>query len=157
MKKRQLVSRTRRPTLRPIKRGLTEWTLADRGLHVAAIQAELRSLYGLDFALSMIKLRGYDGPREYWVHNLESITLMSAVAAVTQRIQLFASVVALTMRAASTSISSPAGSPRNISKSGCGRANSFSNGAATTCPNMCRSCAISKRRDARISRAISSR
>jgi pyrimidine oxygenase len=53
--------------------------------------------YGLDFALSMIKLRGYDGPSEYWVHNLESFTLMSALAAVTQRIQLFASVAVLTM------------------------------------------------------------
>ncbi len=53
--------------------------------------------YGLDFALSMIKLRGYDGPSEYWVHNLESFTLMAGLAAVTQRIQLFASVAVLTM------------------------------------------------------------
>jgi pyrimidine oxygenase len=53
--------------------------------------------YGLDFALSMIKLRGYDGPSEYWVHNLESFTLMAGLAAVTRRIQLFASVAVLTM------------------------------------------------------------
>ena len=53
--------------------------------------------YGLDFALSMIKLRGYDGPSEYWIHNLESFTLMAGIAAVTQRIQLFASVAVLTM------------------------------------------------------------
>ena len=53
--------------------------------------------YGLDFALSMIKLRGYDGPSEYWVHNLESFTLMAGIAAVTRRIQLFASVAVLTM------------------------------------------------------------
>ncbi len=59
--------------------------------------AQRAEFYGLDFALSMIKLRGYDGPSEYWVHNLESFTLMSALAAVTQRIQLFASVAALTM------------------------------------------------------------
>ena len=53
--------------------------------------------YGLDFALSMIKLRGYNGPSEYWVHNLESFTLMAGLAAVTKRIQLFASVAMLTM------------------------------------------------------------
>ncbi|MCW6506618.1 pyrimidine utilization protein A [Lichenifustis flavocetrariae] len=53
--------------------------------------------YGLDFALSMIKLRGYTGPSEYWVHNLESFTLMAGIAAVTRRIQLFASVAVLTM------------------------------------------------------------
>jgi pyrimidine oxygenase len=59
--------------------------------------AQRAEFYGLDFALSMIKLRGYDGPSEYWVHNLESFTLMSALAAVTQRILLFASVAVLTM------------------------------------------------------------
>jgi len=53
--------------------------------------------YGLDFALSMIKLRGYNGPSEYWVHNLESFTLMAGIAAVTKKIQLFASVAMLTM------------------------------------------------------------
>jgi pyrimidine oxygenase len=53
--------------------------------------------YGLDFALSMVKLRGYPGPSEYWVHNLESFTLMAGIAAVTRRIQLFASVAVLTM------------------------------------------------------------
>src|SRR5258708_39732851 len=53
--------------------------------------------YGLDFALSMIKLRGYDGPSEYWVHNLESFTLMAGIAAVTRRIQLFASVAVVTL------------------------------------------------------------
>jgi pyrimidine oxygenase len=53
--------------------------------------------YGLDFALSMIKLRGYNGPSEYWVHNLESFTLMAGIAAVTRQIQLFASVAVLTM------------------------------------------------------------
>lgn len=53
--------------------------------------------YGMEFALAMIKLRGFDGPSEYWVHNLESFTLMSAIAAVTKRIKLFASVAMLTM------------------------------------------------------------
>ncbi|MFN4211605.1 MAG: pyrimidine utilization protein A [Devosia sp.] len=53
--------------------------------------------YGLDFALAMIKLRGYNGPSEYWQHNLESFTLMAGLAAVTKKIQLFASVAMLTM------------------------------------------------------------
>jgi pyrimidine oxygenase len=53
--------------------------------------------YGLDFALSMIKLRGFGGPSEYWDYNLESFTMMAGIAAVTKRIQLFASVAVLTM------------------------------------------------------------
>jgi pyrimidine oxygenase len=32
--------------------------------------------YGFDFALSMIKLRGFGGKTEHWDHNLESFTLM---------------------------------------------------------------------------------
>lgn len=31
--------------------------------------------YGFDFALSMIKLRGFGGRTEHWDHNLESFTL----------------------------------------------------------------------------------
>ncbi len=53
--------------------------------------------YGLDFALSMIKLRGFGGESEFWDHNLESFTLMSGLAAVTSRIKLYASVAVLTM------------------------------------------------------------
>jgi len=53
--------------------------------------------YGFDFALSMIKLRGFGGTSEFWDHNLESFTLMAGLAAVTHRIQLFASVAVLTM------------------------------------------------------------
>ena len=41
--------------------------------------------YGLDFALSMIKLRGFGGQSEFWDHNLESFTLMAGLAAVTSR------------------------------------------------------------------------
>src|SRR6202158_6372470 len=40
--------------------------------------------YGLDFALSMIKLRGFGGASEFWEHNLESFTLMAGLAAVNQ-------------------------------------------------------------------------
>src|SRR6202790_1623070 len=46
--------------------------------------------YGLDFALSMIKLHGFGGPSGFWDYNLESFTLMAGLAAVTSRIQLFA-------------------------------------------------------------------
>lgn len=53
--------------------------------------------YGLDFALSMIKLHGFGGPTEYWDYNLESFTLMAGLAAVTTRIRLFASIAVLTM------------------------------------------------------------
>jgi len=53
--------------------------------------------YGLDFALSMIKLRGFGGKSEFWDHNLESFTLMAGLAAVTQRIRLYATVATLTI------------------------------------------------------------
>ncbi len=53
--------------------------------------------YGLDFALSMIKLRGFGGKSEFWDHNLESFTLMASLAAVTERIKLFASTAVLTL------------------------------------------------------------
>jgi pyrimidine oxygenase len=53
--------------------------------------------YGLDFALSMIKLRGFGGKSEFWDHNLESFTLMAGLAAVTERIRLYASVAVLTI------------------------------------------------------------
>ena len=52
---------------------------------------------GFDFALSMIKLRGFGGPSRYWDFNLESFTLMSGLAAVTSRIKLFASVAVLSI------------------------------------------------------------
>jgi pyrimidine oxygenase len=51
--------------------------------------------YGLDFVLSMIKLRGFGGKSEFWDHNLESFTLMAGLAAVTTRIKLFATVPTL--------------------------------------------------------------
>ena len=51
--------------------------------------------YGLDFALSMIKLRGFGGKSEFWDHNLEFFTLMAGLAAVTSRIRLFATVPTL--------------------------------------------------------------
>jgi pyrimidine oxygenase len=53
--------------------------------------------YGLDFALSMIKLRGFGGATQFWDHNLESFTLMAGLAAVTERIGLYATVATLTV------------------------------------------------------------
>jgi pyrimidine oxygenase len=55
----------------------------------------LAEQYGLDFVLSMIKLRGFGGASEFWDHNLESFTLMAGLAAVTSRIRLFATVPTL--------------------------------------------------------------
>nr|WP_220347764.1 LLM class flavin-dependent oxidoreductase [Alkalilimnicola ehrlichii] len=53
--------------------------------------------YDFDFALSMIKLRGFGGKTEFWEYNLESFTLMAGLAAVTDKIQLFATAATLTL------------------------------------------------------------
>jgi pyrimidine oxygenase len=53
--------------------------------------------YDFDFALSMIKLRGFGGKTGFWDHNLESFTLMAGLAAVTSRIKLFATSATLTV------------------------------------------------------------
>lgn len=53
--------------------------------------------YGFDFALAMIKLRGYGGVTWHWDECLEAFTLTSALAAVTKRIRFFPSVAVLTM------------------------------------------------------------
>jgi pyrimidine oxygenase len=53
--------------------------------------------YGLDFALSMIKLHGFGGKTEFWDYCLESFTLMAGLAAVTSRIKLYASTAILTL------------------------------------------------------------
>jgi len=53
--------------------------------------------YGFDFALSMIKLRGFGGDSEFWDYNLESFTLMAGLAAATERIKLYASAAVLTL------------------------------------------------------------
>jgi pyrimidine oxygenase len=54
-------------------------------------------LYDLDFALSMIKLRGFGGQTEFWDYNLESFTLMAGLAAVTSKIKLYATAATLVM------------------------------------------------------------
>jgi pyrimidine oxygenase len=53
--------------------------------------------YGFDFGLSMIKLHGFGGDSEFWDYNLESFTMMAGLAAVTDRIQLYASSAILTI------------------------------------------------------------
>ena len=53
--------------------------------------------YGLDFLLSMIKLRGFGGKTGFWDYNLESFTLMAGLAAVTSRIKLFATAASLVL------------------------------------------------------------
>ncbi len=57
----------------------------------------LAERYGFEFVLSMIKFRGFDSPSGYWDRNIEAFTLMSALAVVTTRIRLVASVAVLTM------------------------------------------------------------
>jgi pyrimidine oxygenase len=53
--------------------------------------------YGFEFALSMIKLRGFGGKTEFWDYNLESFTLMAGLAAVTSKIKLFGTTATLVM------------------------------------------------------------
>lgn len=45
-----------------------------------------------DFVLSQVKWRGFGGASEHWDHSLESFTLTAGLAAVTEKIRLFASV-----------------------------------------------------------------
>ncbi|MFZ2871553.1 pyrimidine utilization protein A [Zavarzinia sp.] len=53
--------------------------------------------HGFDFAMSMIKLRGFGGKTHFWEHNLESFTLMAGLASVTSRIKLFATAPTLAL------------------------------------------------------------
>lgn len=55
---------------------------------------------GMDFVLSQVKWRGYGGETRHWDAALESFTLMSALAAVTTKIRLFASCAVRTMNPA---------------------------------------------------------
>jgi pyrimidine oxygenase len=52
---------------------------------------------GFEFLLSMVKWRGFGGETNHWDYSLESFTLMAACAAVTSRIQLYASVAISTI------------------------------------------------------------
>lgn len=56
--------------------------------------------WGYEFVLSMVKFRGYGGQTQFWDHALESFTLMAGLAAVTERIGLFASIAIPTIHPA---------------------------------------------------------
>jgi pyrimidine oxygenase len=58
--------------------------------------------YGLEFALSLVKYRGFGGKTEHWHHSLDSLVLTPALAAVTERISLIGSVGILAMHPAVT-------------------------------------------------------
>jgi pyrimidine oxygenase len=55
---------------------------------------------GLDFVLSMMKFRGFGGETGYWDACLESFSLMSALASVTNRIGLIPTVTILALHPA---------------------------------------------------------
>lgn len=57
---------------------------------------------GFRFVLSPVKYRGFGGPTAQWEYVLESFELMAALAAVTDRIQLYGSVALPTMHPAMT-------------------------------------------------------
>lgn len=52
---------------------------------------------GFDFLFSAVKWRGFGGETQHWNHTLEPVTLMSAIAAVTERVKIIASMVPLTL------------------------------------------------------------
>jgi len=60
----------------------------------------LAERYGFEFVLSMIKWRGFGGETQFWDYALESFTLMAGLAAVTERIGLYASVALPTLHPA---------------------------------------------------------
>jgi pyrimidine oxygenase len=55
---------------------------------------------GFDFALSMVTFRGYGGATEHWNYTVETTTQAAALAAVTSRIKLYASVGILSLHPA---------------------------------------------------------
>ncbi len=57
--------------------------------------AQAAEKHGLDFLLSMIKLRGFGGKTEFWDYGLESFTLMAGLAAVTEKIKIYATCATL--------------------------------------------------------------
>lgn len=55
---------------------------------------------GFDFALSQVKWRGFGGETHHWNYSLEAFSLVSALAACTSRMQLYASVAIRTVHPA---------------------------------------------------------
>lgn len=56
--------------------------------------------FGFDFSLCMVKFRGFGGEIKFWDYTLETFTLMSALAAVTDRIKIYCSVGVLSLHPA---------------------------------------------------------
>lgn len=54
----------------------------------------------LDFVLSMVKFRGYGGETEHWDYAMDSFNLMAGLAAVTEKIGIYATMQPLTMHPA---------------------------------------------------------
>ena len=63
------------------------------------VTLECESL-GFDFALSMVKFRGFGVETEYWDHALDSYTLTASLAPITSTIKLLPSVTNLSMHPA---------------------------------------------------------
>lgn len=57
---------------------------------------------GFDFGLAMVKFHGYGGSSEFWDYALESFTTIAGLAAVTEKLELFASSAVLTLPPAMT-------------------------------------------------------
>jgi len=55
---------------------------------------------GFDFALSMVKFRGFGGEVEYWDYALDSFTLTASLAPITSTINLIPSVTNLSLHPA---------------------------------------------------------
>lgn len=64
-------------------------------LNKQVVQAAER--YGCEFALTMVKFRGFGGESRYWDGALEPFTLTAALAAVTSRIKLISTTASLLM------------------------------------------------------------
>ena len=58
----------------------------------AALIAEAE---GLDFVMSMAKWRGFGGVTDHWGTSLESVTMMAAIAAITSRVKIWATLHAI--------------------------------------------------------------
>lgn len=64
--------------------------------------AMLAEDHGFDFIMSMAKWRGYGGPTQHWRYSLDSQILMAALAAVTRRVKVLATVHTLLQNPAVT-------------------------------------------------------
>src|SRR6266571_6999006 len=59
--------------------------------------AQLAEQIGFDYVFSMAKWSGYGGDTRFWDYTIESFTLMAALATVTSRLRLVASIAPILM------------------------------------------------------------